>query len=114
MQDSDGWTPLHCASSCNNLPIAKLLIENGACIFATSLSDSETPAQKCEEAIKATQDVVSPSSVYDKCYVYLEKVEQCIGLVNDGKVRFNWFFVLFLLKSSWLVNQLTGGESSSN
>lgn len=80
---------MHCAASCNNLPIAKLLIENGACVFATSLSDSETPAQKCEEAIKATQDVVSPSNVYDKCFAYLETVDQCFGVINDGKVGFN-------------------------
>ena len=36
-QDSDGWTPLHCAASCNNLPMVKFLVEHGACIFATTL-----------------------------------------------------------------------------
>jgi hypothetical protein len=77
------------------LPIAKLLIENGACIFATSLSDSETPTQKCEEAIKATQDVVSTSSVYDKCYAYLEKVEKSMGFVNDGKVSLGFLIFLY-------------------
>lgn len=47
--DTDGWTPLHCAASCNNHSMAKFLVENGACIFATTLSDSETAADKCEE-----------------------------------------------------------------
>jgi len=48
-QDSDGWTPLHCAASCNNLSMVKFLVENGACLFASTLSDHETPAEKCEE-----------------------------------------------------------------
>ncbi|XP_021344463.1 apoptosis-stimulating of p53 protein 2-like, partial [Mizuhopecten yessoensis] len=47
--DSDGWTPLHCAASCNNLPMVKFLVEHGACIFATTISDQETAAEKCEE-----------------------------------------------------------------
>nr|CAD7403992.1 unnamed protein product [Timema cristinae] len=48
-QDSDGWTPLHCAASCNNLSMVRFLVEHGACIFATTLSDHETAAEKCEE-----------------------------------------------------------------
>lgn len=48
-QDSDGWTPLHCAASCNNVAMVKFLVEHGACIFATTLSDHETAAEKCEE-----------------------------------------------------------------
>ena len=48
-QDSDGWTPLHCAASCNNLAMVRFLVEHGACIFATTLSDHETAAEKCEE-----------------------------------------------------------------
>ena len=42
-------TPLHCAASCNNLAMVRLLVENGACIFATTVSDEETAAEKCEE-----------------------------------------------------------------
>lgn len=47
--DSDGWTPLHCAASCNNIIMVRNLVEHGACLYATTISDRETPAQKCEE-----------------------------------------------------------------
>lgn len=42
-------TPLHCAASCNNTTMVRFLVEHGACIFATTLSDHETAAEKCEE-----------------------------------------------------------------
>ena len=42
-------TPLHCAASCNNLAMVEFLVEYGACIFATTISDHETAAEKCEE-----------------------------------------------------------------
>ncbi|CAG9532899.1 unnamed protein product [Cercopithifilaria johnstoni] len=73
-QDSDGWTPLHCAASCNNLPMVKLLVENGACIFAQTLSDLETPAEKCEE----------DEDGYEGCQLYLKAADQEAGVVNDG------------------------------
>uniref|UniRef100_A0A8C1JE78 Apoptosis-stimulating of p53 protein 1-like n=1 Tax=Cyprinus carpio TaxID=7962 RepID=A0A8C1JE78_CYPCA len=47
--DSDGWTPLHCAASCNSVHLCKLLVESGAALFATTISDVETAAEKCEE-----------------------------------------------------------------
>ncbi|KAH7730742.1 p53BP2 [Aphelenchoides avenae] len=74
--DSDGWTPLHCAASCNNLPMVKLLVENGACVFATTLSDSETPARKCEEG----------EDGYESCAQYLEMADKCAGIVNEKTV----------------------------
>ena len=40
--DSDGWTPLHCAASCNSVQMVKFLVENGAQIFAETYSDNET------------------------------------------------------------------------
>ena len=40
---------MHCAASCNNLGMVKFLVEHGACIFATTISDHETAAEKCEE-----------------------------------------------------------------
>ncbi|VDM12825.1 unnamed protein product, partial [Wuchereria bancrofti] len=73
-QDSDGWTPLHCAASCNNLPMVKLLVENGACIFAQTLSDLETPAEKCEE----------DEDGYEGCQLYLKAAHQEAGIINNG------------------------------
>uniref|UniRef100_A0A673GII8 Tumor protein p53 binding protein, 2b n=1 Tax=Sinocyclocheilus rhinocerous TaxID=307959 RepID=A0A673GII8_9TELE len=47
--DSDGWTPLHCAASCNNVQVCKFLVESGAAVYATTYSDMQTAADKCEE-----------------------------------------------------------------
>lgn len=75
-QDSDGWTPLHCAASCNNLPMVKYLVEHGACIFATTLSDHETAAEKCEEDEEG----------FDGCSEYLYSVQEKLGILNGGVV----------------------------
>lgn len=74
--DTDGWTPLHCAASCNNLSMAKFLVENGACIFATTISDGETAADKCEELDEG----------YLPCFDYLSGIQEKFGLVNKGQV----------------------------
>lgn len=42
--------PLHCAASCNSVHLCKQLVESGAAIFASTISDVETAADKCEEA----------------------------------------------------------------
>lgn len=42
-------TPLHCAASCNNVQLCKFLVESGAAVFATTYSDMQTAADKCEE-----------------------------------------------------------------
>lgn len=76
IQDADGWTPLHCAASCNNLPLVKLLIENGALIYATTIQDKSTPAMKCDK----TQDG------FDDCYNYLIYVQNNLGVMNNGVV----------------------------
>lgn len=76
VQDSDGWTPLHCAASCNNLPLVKLLIENGALIYATTTSDNSTPAMKCEQSEEG----------FDDCYNYLMYVQNNLGVINGGVV----------------------------
>uniref|UniRef100_A0A0M3I411 SH3 domain-containing protein n=1 Tax=Ascaris lumbricoides TaxID=6252 RepID=A0A0M3I411_ASCLU len=79
-QDSDGWTPLHCAASCNNLPMVKLLVESGACIFAQTLSDLETPIEKCEE----------DEDGYEGCQLYLHAAHINAGVVNDAKDSDGW------------------------
>jgi len=75
-QDSDGWTPLHCAASCNNLAMVKFLVEHGACIFAATLSDQETAAEKCEEDEEG----------FDGCSEYLYSIQEKLGILNNGKV----------------------------
>lgn len=74
--DSDGWTPLHCAASCNNLPMVKFLVEHGACVFATTISDQETAADKCEEE----------EDGYDGCSDYLYSIQEKLGITNSGEV----------------------------
>lgn len=75
-QDSDGWTPLHCAASCNNLAMVKFLVESGACLFASTLSDHETPAEKCEEDEEG----------YDGCSEYLYNIQEKLGILHNGEV----------------------------
>ncbi|XP_055880116.1 apoptosis-stimulating of p53 protein 1-like isoform X4 [Biomphalaria glabrata] len=74
--DSDGWTPLHCAASCNNLAMVKFLVEHGACVFATTISDQETAADKCEEE----------EDGYDGCSDYLYSIQEKMGIINNGEV----------------------------
>ncbi|VDP15793.1 unnamed protein product [Heligmosomoides polygyrus] len=75
-QDSDGWTPLHCAASCNNLPMVRQLVEGGACVLASTLSDMETPVEKCEEDEEG----------YDGCLRYLTCAHNATGTINNGTV----------------------------
>ncbi|ROT85818.1 putative serine/threonine-protein kinase yakA isoform X4 [Penaeus vannamei] len=75
-QDSDGWTPLHCAASCNNVAMVRFLVEHGACILATTLSDHETAAEKCEQDEEG----------YDGCSQYLYSVQEKLGIMNGGVV----------------------------
>jgi len=42
-------TPLHCAASCNNVDMVRLLVENGAAVFARTISDEDTALNKCED-----------------------------------------------------------------
>lgn len=41
-------TPLHCAASCNDTAICTALVQHGAAIFATTLSDGATAIEKCD------------------------------------------------------------------
>ncbi|KAK7142635.1 hypothetical protein R3I94_012099 [Phoxinus phoxinus] len=78
--DSDGWTPLHCAASCNNVHLCKLLVESGAAIFATTISDVETAADKCEEMEEG----------YVQCSQFLYGVQEKLGIMNKGSVYALW------------------------
>ncbi|XP_071834930.1 apoptosis-stimulating of p53 protein 1-like isoform X3 [Apostichopus japonicus] len=74
--DSDGWTPLHCAASCNNLKMVRALVERGGCVFATTISDKESPAEKCEKE----------EDGYLGCFEYLNDIQEKMGVVNSGTV----------------------------
>ncbi|KFP25714.1 Apoptosis-stimulating of p53 protein 1, partial [Colius striatus] len=78
--DSDGWTPLHCAASCNSVHLCKLLVESGAAIFASTISDIETAADKCEEVEEG----------YIQCSQFLYGVQEKLGVMNKGVVYALW------------------------
>ncbi|XP_067411087.1 apoptosis-stimulating of p53 protein 1 isoform X6 [Emydura macquarii macquarii] len=78
--DSDGWTPLHCAASCNSVHLCKLLVESGAAIFASTISDIETAADKCEEMEEG----------YIQCSQFLYGVQEKLGVMNKGVVYGLW------------------------
>uniref|UniRef100_A0A1A7WHQ7 Protein phosphatase 1, regulatory (Inhibitor) subunit 13Bb n=1 Tax=Iconisemion striatum TaxID=60296 RepID=A0A1A7WHQ7_9TELE len=78
--DSDGWTPLHCAASCNSVHLCKILVESGAAIFATTISDVETAADKCEEMEEG----------YIQCSQFLHGVQEKLGVMNKGTVYALW------------------------
>ncbi len=84
-QDSDGWTPLHCAASCNNLPMVRFLVEHGACIFATTFSDHETAAEKCEEDEEG----------FAGCSEYLYGIQEKLGGKEGGKDGVGRVFAVF-------------------
>ncbi|XP_073752017.1 apoptosis-stimulating of p53 protein 1 isoform X3 [Callorhinus ursinus] len=78
--DSDGWTPLHCAASCNSVHLCKQLVESGAAIFASTISDIETAADKCEEVEEG----------YIQCSQFLYGVQEKLGVMNKGVVYALW------------------------
>ncbi|XP_014447707.1 apoptosis-stimulating of p53 protein 1 isoform X2 [Tupaia chinensis] len=78
--DSDGWTPLHCAASCNSVHLCKQLVESGAAIFASTISDIETAADKCEEMEEG----------YIQCSQFLYGVQEKLGVMNKGAVYALW------------------------
>uniref|UniRef100_H3AB99 Protein phosphatase 1 regulatory subunit 13B n=1 Tax=Latimeria chalumnae TaxID=7897 RepID=H3AB99_LATCH len=78
--DSDGWTPLHCAASCNSVHLCKMLVESGAAIFASTISDVETAADKCEEMEEG----------YIQCSQFLYGVQEKMGVMNKGAVCALW------------------------
>ncbi|XP_044905086.1 apoptosis-stimulating of p53 protein 2 isoform X6 [Felis catus] len=78
--DSDGWTPLHCAASCNNVQVCKFLVESGAAVFATTYSDTQTAADKCEEVEEG----------YAQCSQFLYGVQEKMGIMNKGVLYALW------------------------
>ena len=58
-RDEDSWTPLHAAAAVGNASIIKLLLQNNADPFATTIFD-ERPIDLCE-----TEDVAAISVLLD-------------------------------------------------
>ncbi|KAG8514464.1 Apoptosis-stimulating of p53 protein 1, partial [Galemys pyrenaicus] len=80
--DSDGWTPLHCAASCNSTHLCRQLVESGAAVFAATISDVETAADKCEEMEEG----------YAQCSQFLHGVQEKLGVANKGLVYALWAY----------------------
>uniref|UniRef100_A0A8C8VQ91 Protein phosphatase 1 regulatory subunit 13 like n=1 Tax=Pelusios castaneus TaxID=367368 RepID=A0A8C8VQ91_9SAUR len=78
--DSHGWTPLHCAASCNDTTICMALIRHGAAIFTTTFSDGSMAIEKCDPYREG----------YSECFNSLADVEQNMGLLNNGVVYALW------------------------
>ncbi|KAK2510681.1 hypothetical protein Q9233_017512, partial [Columba guinea] len=78
--DSHGWTPLHCAASCNDTSVCVALVQHGAAVFATTSSDGSLAADKCDPFRDG----------YADCYSYLTGVEQSMGVLNRGVVYALW------------------------
>ncbi|XP_016431413.1 relA-associated inhibitor-like isoform X2 [Sinocyclocheilus rhinocerous] len=78
--DSHGWTPLHCAASCNDRQMCEFLARNGAAAMAVTDSDGATAAQKC--------DPFAPG--FEECESFLRGVEEAMGVENSGVVYALW------------------------
>uniref|UniRef100_F7DF17 Protein phosphatase 1 regulatory subunit 13 like n=1 Tax=Monodelphis domestica TaxID=13616 RepID=F7DF17_MONDO len=78
--DSHGWTPLHCAASCNDTAICTALVQHGAAIFATTLSDGAMAIEKCDPYREG----------YADCATYLAEAEQSMGHLHGGAVYALW------------------------
>ena len=88
---------MHCAASCNNLAMVKFLVEHGACIFAATLSDQETAAEKCEEDeegfdgcseyLYSTRSALIPLECHSKAIRCLfSGIQEKLGILNGGRV----------------------------
>ena len=56
--------------------MVRFLVEHGACVFATTFSDHETAAEKCEEDEEG----------FIGCSEYLYSIQEKLGIMNNGEV----------------------------
>lgn len=98
---------MHCAASCNNLAMVKFLVEHGACIFAATLSDQETAAEKCEEDEEG----------FDGCSEYLYSKEDNSFALLVAVIGFSlqrcFFFTLIFPGIQEKLGILNGGRVSA-
>lgn len=80
--DSHGWTPLHCAASCNDLALCVALVRHGAALLATTHSDGCTAADKCDPYRDG----------YGECAGFLYEAEQSLGVRHGGVIYALWDF----------------------
>uniref|UniRef100_A0A8C4Q2K8 SH3 domain-containing protein n=1 Tax=Eptatretus burgeri TaxID=7764 RepID=A0A8C4Q2K8_EPTBU len=78
--DRDGWTPLHCAASINNAVLCKALVEAGAAVLATTYSDHQTPADKCDPM----------AAGFQQCAQFMYGLQESLGLMSRGVVYALW------------------------
>lgn len=72
---------MHCAASCNSVHLCKLLVESGAAIFASTISDIETAADKCEEMEEGY--IQCSQFLYGKlCHQLFSKIHPDLSLLS--------------------------------
>ena len=64
------------AAAFNYLPIVRLLISHGACIYALAHSSGKKAADLCSRNLPG----------YQACHAYLRCMEECLGVANQSKV----------------------------
>lgn len=74
--DSAGLTGLHLAAAFNYLPMVKIILTHGACIFALAHSSGKKAADLCSRNLPG----------YQACHAYLRCMEECLGVANQCRV----------------------------
>jgi len=74
--DSTGLTGLHLAAAFNYLPLVRLLLSHGACIYTLAHSSGKKAADLCSNNLPG----------YQACHAYLRCMEECLGVANQGRV----------------------------
>ena len=74
--DSTGLTGLHLAAAFNYLPLVRLLLSHGACIYVLAHSSGKRAADLCSNNLPG----------YQACHAYLRCMEECLGVANQGTV----------------------------
>ena len=89
-------TPLHCAASCNHLPMIRLLVENGAAVLYSTINDNQTALQKCEPKESDFENCCKYLNGFNSldlfsCTILFEfklfsDIQNNIGNINSGMV----------------------------
>ena len=74
--DAAGLTGLHLAAAFNFLPVVRIILAHGACIYALAHSSGKKAADLCSRNLPG----------YQACHAYLRCMEECLGVANQGRV----------------------------